>query len=83
MRPGAGQQANTLPGNVRDYCTKYVNLQKLTLNAEEIVDGIYLYARRRTAVLQCRHQTDGCCRLLQNVTHPPTLQQPEPAVGQF
>ena len=32
------------------------------------------------------HQTDGCCRccsLLQNVTHPPTLQQPEPAVGQF
>ena len=76
MRPGAGQQVNTLPGNVRDYCTKYVNLQKLTLNAEEIVDGIYLYARGRTKYCSTAvcHQTDGCCSLLQNVTHPPTLQ---------
>ena len=38
------------------------------LNAEEISE----YGRRRTAVLQCGHQTDGCCSLLQNVTHPPS-----------
>ena len=59
MRPGAGQQANTLFGYIRDCCAKYVNLKKLTLNlsrciiegelmdfelnAEEILDGIYYY----------------------------------------
>ena len=48
------------------------------LNAEEISE----YGRRRTAVLQCGHQTDGCCSLLQNVTHPHPAAA-EPAVGQF
>ena len=35
---------------------------------------VYIYmlaAGQGTAVC---HQTDGCCSLLQNVTHPPTLQ---------